>query len=244
MAWFFERNRVLVNYTNPVLIYGRHVARSLGILGPLARVYRRVFAATYENSFDSEMMDTIGKGDKIWDVGANIGFYTTKFAEAVGAGGKVVAFEPAQSTVALLKKNCSGNPNIIYETVALSDSSTDRWFRDSKIEGDPCNGLTDVESPNAIKISVRSGDDMVADEGYPFPNAIKIDVEGFEVEVINGLKQRVLPDRRLSRLFVEVHFHELNKRGMRNAPQDIVRTLESFGFVVSWADPSHIIARR
>ncbi len=233
-----------MNYTNPVLIYGRHIAQSLGIFGPLVRVYRRIFAATYESSFDSKMMETICDGDTIWDVGANIGFYTTKFAEAVGTGGKVIAFEPAKSTAALLEKNCYGHPNIICETIALSDSSNDRWFRDSKIEGDPCNGLMDVESPNAIRISARSGDDIAADEGYPFPNAIKIDVEGFEVEVINGLKYRVLPDRRLSRLFIEVHFHELNKRGMRNAPQDIVRTLESFGFFVSWADPSHIIAQR
>ena len=190
------------------------------------------------------MMETIHNGDVVWDVGANVGFYTKKFAAAVGPAGAVVAFEPAERTVALLKNNCSGHPNIICESIALSDSSRDRWFRDSTIEGDPCNGLTDTESPNAIRISVRSGDDLVADDRHPFPLAIKIDVEGFEIEVINGLKGRVLPDRRLSRLFVEIHFHELDKRGIPNAPKDIVRTLESFGFLVRWADPSHIIATR
>jgi FkbM family methyltransferase len=233
-----------VNYTNPVLLYGRHIARSLGILTPLARVYRRIFAADYENRFDSMMMDTIAPGDIVWDVGANVGFYSTKFSEAVAPNGSVVAFEPAQSTIAILERACAGHPNISCKNVALSDNSSDRWFRDSRIEGDPCNGLTDRESPNAIRISVRSGDDMVAGEPDLFPNAIKIDVEGFEAEVIAGLTHRVLPDPRLTRMFVEVHFHELNKRGLPNAPQDIVKTIESFGFKVRWADPSHIIATR
>ncbi len=233
-----------MNYTNPVLLYGRRFARSLGILTPMAKVYRRLFAADYENRFDSMMMDTIVRGDNVWDIGANVGFYSTKFSDRVGPNGKVVAFEPSQSTVAILRSTCAGHPNIICKSVALSDCSSDRWFRDSKIEGDPCNGLTDRESPNAVRISVRAGDDLVAEEPDLFPNAIKIDVEGYEAEVIAGLNNRVLPDPRVTRMFVEIHFHELNKRGLPNAPQAIVKTIESFGFKVRWADPSHVIAIR
>src|SRR6266566_705048 len=47
----------------------------------------------------------LAAGDCVWDVGANVGFYTTRFAEKVGRGA-VVAFEPAGSCYEELVRQC------------------------------------------------------------------------------------------------------------------------------------------
>lgn len=75
------------------------------------------------------------------------------------------------------------------------------------------------------------------------PNAIKIDVEGFEVEVLQGLGPHLAaPTLRV--IGVEVHFGILKERGMADAPQRIERLLARNGFRVQWPDSSHLLALR
>ena len=72
---------------------------------------------------------------------------------------------------------------------------------------------------------------------------MKIDVEGFEYEVIAGLGD-VIREPSLRALGIEVHFGILKERGDEKAPARIERYLKDAGFDVSWADPSHILAVR
>jgi FkbM family methyltransferase len=62
-------------------------------------------------------------GDTIVDVGANIGYFTLIFARAVGAGGKVYAFEPEPVNYAVMAENVSRNgyENVIPLQLAVSD---------------------------------------------------------------------------------------------------------------------------
>jgi hypothetical protein len=74
------------------------------------------------------------------------------------------------------------------------------------------------------------------------PDVVKIDVEGFELEVIRGMRS-VLGSVRAA--FIEVHFGLLEERGMRQAPSEIVAELKGLGFnTVKWVDASHIMAIR
>jgi hypothetical protein len=75
------------------------------------------------------------------------------------------------------------------------------------------------------------------------PNAIKIDVEGFEYEVLNGLGD-YLRAVELRLIGIEVHFEILNNRGFEKAPILIEKMLTDSGFFVRWPDPSHIVAIR
>ncbi len=63
------------------------------------------------------------QGDVVIDVGANIGEYTLVVAKAVGPQGRVIAFEPNQSALALLKKNVHSNraDNIVVIPSAVAD---------------------------------------------------------------------------------------------------------------------------
>ena len=58
----------------------------------------------YEQSFRSVMLRSTRPGDCVWDVGANIGFYSELFAMVVGPSGKVISFEPSRACVSLLEE--------------------------------------------------------------------------------------------------------------------------------------------
>jgi hypothetical protein len=72
---------------------------------------------------------------------------------------------------------------------------------------------------------------------------VKIDVEGFELEVVRGM-QDLLRASSCRHVFVEVHFLKLQERGLANAAKELCRVLGSLGFAVSWIDASHLHARR
>jgi FkbM family methyltransferase len=233
----------MINYSNPIFMSLRKVGQNLGVLRPMVRIFRKVFNISYESSFDQQMIMGISQNAVVWDVGANIGYFTQKFAEKVGVNGQVFAFEPAQSSYLSLVDNCSGYKNVFCKNFALSNKSGSLSFRDSGIENDPTNGLVDHDSPNVIKVTVVSGDELVKTESVPIPNIVKIDVEGYEFEVIEGMRE-ILKNSLLKKIFMEVHFLELNKRGLETAATDIVKAIVESGFSVKWTDPSHFIASR
>ena len=127
--------------------------------------------------------------------------------------------------------------------MALSNQSGKFSFRDSGIENDPTNGLVEDGTLGAIEVLVATGDDLVASKGLPVPTVIKIDVEGFEIDVIKGIRQ-LLMNSALRKLFIEVHFLEMSKRGIKNGSTEMVKIISDSGFIVKWTDPSHFIATR
>ena len=94
------------------------------------------------------------------------------------------------------------------------------------------------EASNAVSVEVMRGDDVQA----PRPTIVKLDVEGYELEALRGMRE-VLRGARA--VFIEVHFNVLEQRGLRKAPSDIITELKAAGLTrISWPDASHIAAFR
>jgi hypothetical protein len=86
------------------------------------------------------------------------------------------------------------------------------------------------------------GDSYWATSGIT-PNLLKIDVEGFEEEVLAGMKS-LLAAPELRAVFLEVHFAILESRGRSDAPLRIEKLLRDNGLIPNWVDGSHIVAKR
>lgn len=233
----------MINYSHPFFILLRSYGQKLGILRPCVRFVRRIFNLSYENGFDKEMMALISQNDIVWDVGANVGFFTKKFSEKVGQGGVVFAFEPSHKTFSTLKKNCENLKNVTCLNLGLSNKSGKLNFRDSGIDNDPTNGLVESAGLNTVVVEVTKGDDLIQQGTVTVPSAVKIDVEGFELDVVQGM-HHIINNPALKKIFVEVHFLEMAKRGLKNGSTEMVKLISDSGFIIKWTDPSHFIALR
>jgi FkbM family methyltransferase len=94
-----------------------------------------------------------------------------------------------------------------------------------------------------IPVAVRSAASVVEENPDLFPNLVKIDVEGHEGAVMDGMLP-LLPDKRLHCIGIEVHFGLLDSRGEGHRPKQMEQVLKAHGFQVRWTDPSHLLAIR
>jgi hypothetical protein len=101
-------------YSNPALIRLRSALRSVGILRLIqtSPLYSRI-SQGYESRFDAAMMAGLEPGMRVFDIGANVGYYTQKFAEAVGPTGEVHAFEPVPASAAKVRELHSSIPGFM-----------------------------------------------------------------------------------------------------------------------------------
>jgi FkbM family methyltransferase len=228
---------------------GRTLARKLGVLQVLSKCRTGLNMIRgrnqYEISFDEAMKNEIRKDDTVWDVGANVGIYTKIFSHAVSQKGKVCAFEPTPACYQELKQQCGQNDNIQFFNMALGDKEAIMQMNIADdLLGATHSLVNDTPSTNnvsVIQVRVSSGDYLIKNENLPCPNVIKIDVEGFEEEVLRGLSQTLRhPECRA--IFCEVHFTILSQRGERHAPVRIQKLLRNSGFKIKWIDASHMAA--
>jgi FkbM family methyltransferase len=231
-----------VDYSGPIAIKARALGQRLGVIRPMVSAYRKMFAKSYEERFHRALLDAIRPGDIVWDIGANVGVYTKLFAQRVGPTGRVVAFEPSPGPYAALAAAVERLPNVRLHNVALSQAPGRAAFYVGGDGSNTTDGLTPMsDQAEAIEVAVERADAFCAAGA---PNVVKIDVEGFELEVLEGMSETLAATPALRALFVEVHFLTLASRGLRHAPARMIAYLRGAGFAVKWIDPSHFSATR
>lgn len=157
----------------------------------------------------------IKPGDIVIDVGANIGYYTLIFAKLVGKTGKVIAFEPEPKNFQLLKKNIAINEltNVIIEQKIVSDKNEKikLFLADSGIVGHRINPIKNTT--NFIEVdSVTLDNYLQINNLNKKINFLKIDVEGAEMQVLEGAKC-ILENHDL-KIFTEFNRLAIKKLGM------------------------------
>lgn len=164
------------------------------------------------------------------DIGANIGYYTL-LAAANGAD-EVVAVEASPAIVPMLKKSVAANsalsPKIRVVAAAASDREGEISFWVSRVKhnfgvgsviGSPMNTGEEVTVP------CFPADSFLSDIGAG-PVLCKIDVEGAEMMVLNGMARTI--DQLRPVFLVEVHPVELSRMGL--GKEQVVEFLLARGY--------------
>lgn len=131
------------------------------------------------------LLDRVDVKQKVvWDIGANIGVHTIAFSKHSAF---VCSWEANPQNYKLLRLNTQGKlaPNVKVHNVAISNGTKDKLqiqdfdenFLDNKGE------LTVVDT-GGVEVESRTLDSYLMN--YPIPTMIKIDVEGHELEVLQG----------------------------------------------------------
>lgn len=181
-----------------------------------------------ERSIIKLVLDSIKKGDIIYDIGAFLGTHTIFFAKKTGETGCVIAFEPSLASFEALKNNIELNnlKNIIPLSIALGGEKKEAILRGN----DSSSYSLSAEFDRAVfnqKTIIMPGDLVVKDKNLPTANIIKIDVEGYEYEVIKGL-QTTLKNNACKLVCCEVHPNFL-PHGVTS--DMVINLLKSFGFM-------------
>jgi FkbM family methyltransferase len=198
--------------------------------------------AGYEDRFGADLLARVRTGDIVWDVGANVGFYTKRFAELAGPAGKVIAFEPSPANCEKLRQNTVGLENVVVMPYGLGNNAAKLSF----LQGTDELGATSrvvAGTEGGTQVDVRRGDEVAGCALAPGPTLVKIDVEGFEWEVLEGFGG-LLERPGLHTLGIELHFGLLVERGMAAVPAQIEALLKRSRFACHWPDSSHLIATR
>ncbi len=196
------------------------------------------------------LMGELGAGDTFWDVGASLGVYSMIAARRVGDGGRVVSFEPESRSFKWLGANLelNGLRNIRALNLALGRAEAMVELTVTEFAGSGAHtliaGQLGKDSSGTEKVRVARGDAIALELGLPTPNAIKIDVEGFEFDVLCGLGD-LLSAPTCKALLCEIHFSQLEHAG-RSKDVELLRVrLRDAGFrKETWLDPSHLLVRK
>lgn len=147
-------------------------------------------------------------GDVLVDVGANVGYYTALGARAVGPAGHVYAIEPAPDTAKALRQTVEGNGlrNVTVVEVAAGASETTAALVGSSTGHDEMSTLAHARGDEATTtvVQVRPVHALVEPRHRDRLALAKIDVEGYEAEVLTGLEPLLRAGRRPT-IVLEVH---------------------------------------
>ncbi len=166
----------------------------------------------YEAGPISMLLTLLPKGGIFVDVGANIGYISRKAAIKLGHNGKIFAFEPNQEVYQVLRQNMQPFKGAVTANLGLSNTNGRKSFW---VGNNRSMGSLNEEFPNVllvnegedtlrkIEVEIAIGDEVLLGIDDTI-DAIKIDVEGHEYEVLDGLR-KTIKLRRVKSFFIEIN---------------------------------------
>ena len=140
------------------------------------------------------MADFLRDGMVVYDVGANVGFMSVLCAKLVGPSGRVYAFEPVESNIPWIARNVRVNrfDNVVIVQKAVSNEVGKAELNLAQYSGGAA--LASVEPPpdfsGTAMVDVTTIDAVVG-AGEAAPDLVKIDVEGAEILVLEGMSETI-----------------------------------------------------
>jgi len=198
------------------------------------------FRLAYCGAHQSDLIDYISTRIPnahftIWDVGANVGSISLLLA-ARHSDISIHAFEPSPAIFSRLAANLQRNPKLssridLHQEALSNESGNVRFFASSEPFNSGVGGLGPSlnREEAAVEVAAKCGDDLIESGGLPSPSLIKIDVEGFELEVLQGLERFLRRSRDVEVVF-ENEPYRLRERAFDK--RVVVEHLVKLGFEI------------
>lgn len=194
-------------------------------------IERRVWMlGEYEPEVCSVFNAFVPKNGIVLDIGANIGINSIRLSKCVTTGGRVFSFEPIPFNQNRLKKNLAlntiQNVTIVPNALGLVDEEVKVIFN----EQEENMGAISLRNQNleGISVQVINGDKWIKENNIEHVDFMKIDVEGFEWNVISGLLETIKRDR--PRILIEWDLNYLKYSG--DSTEEWQKFIEDLGYQI------------
>jgi FkbM family methyltransferase len=172
---------------------------------------------SYELGKRALFVKTIPPGGVVYDLGANVGYYTLLSAVLAGPRGRVFAFEPLPRNLEFLRRHLSLNR--IDNATVIEAAVTDRGGT-VRFEEDASTSKGRIGAQGSLEVRSVALDELVARERMPRPDLLKIDIEGGEFLALQGAR-RILTESHPV-IFLSTHSGKVHK--------ECLAFLESLGY--------------
>ena len=168
-------------------------------------------------------------GDHVIDVGAHVGHHACFAARAAGATGRVLAIDPQPHNADQIARNASLNGLSNLITICAAAGQSNGFIR-VPIQSDRDRSRLSIlkRGPNdldvLVEVPLRRLDELVEANGIVSPKLVKIDVEGYELEVLLGMGDRLMDCENI--------ILEVLETADANRTDEIIRLLSSVGFTL------------
>ena len=160
----------------------------------------RFIKGTYETINTEAFQRCINLGDTVYDVGGHVGYYSVLSSHLTGPEGRVLVFEPRPLNLSYIRHHIKINAikNINLFDVAVSNISGDAGF-----ESRTGTGTGHLSSEGNLHVKTVVLDEFVFEESHPLPDFLKIDIEGGEINALNGARKLLTKAR--PKLLIATH---------------------------------------
>jgi FkbM family methyltransferase len=161
----------------------------------------------------------VGKEMTILDIGTNIGETLLHFASRAGTNGCVYGFEPVEYNFEKCKSNIqlNGFSNVKVFPYALSDKNETLYFTSSSNQNSGGIYMMKDSAPQSYPVTAMTLDAFIAAENITKIDLIKMDVEGFETNVLIGGMESIRKFEPV--LFIEVDRDNLQRQN--SSPEEL-----------------------
>jgi FkbM family methyltransferase len=160
---------------------------------------------SYEYHKQKKLQQELKIGDVVYDIGANVGFYSLLASVLVGQTGHVYSFEPLPDNLRELRRHLemNGIKNCTVIDVAVSSTDGEGVFDPS---GDRCTGH--LADNGNLHVRTASLDGFLMRNEIRLPSLMKIDIEGAELECLQGASNVIQQARPV--IFLATHGREMH----------------------------------
>jgi FkbM family methyltransferase len=186
----------------------------------------------YETSNLDIFESLLEPGMCVLDIGANIGLYSAVAAQRIGPTGRVIAVEPGAENCSFIKRTAERNSfnNIeLIQKAAGARSESAFLYLCSTNKAD--HRIYDQSHERErVPVEIEPVDLMLEKLGTPHVDVIKMDTQGAEPFVFDGMKQLLQKNRRLK---IMMEFWPWGIRQAGRDPAELLETIREHGFSVS-----------
>jgi len=159
----------------------------------------------------------ITPGAVVYDIGANVGYFSLLAAILAGEEGKVYAFEPLPRNVMFLRKHVELNQ---LDTIEVFEAAVSDHAGEASFDLGSSTAMGRLADTGKLKVQMVCLDELLSDGQLRPPDYMKVDVEGAEFIALSGARNLLAEYHPI--LFLDTH--------NREAHQETIRLLKDLGY--------------